>query len=145
MNAPETSLKAGTVVIGTIGSDCHIVGSTIISRSLDMANFNVIQLGACVSQQEFIEAALETNADAILVSSMYGMGFFDCEGLRESCTEAGLDNILLYIGGYLSVSNEDLDIIQTRYQGIGFDRVYPPATDLKNLAVELKQDIAEKT
>ena len=94
-----------TVVIGTIGSDCHVVGNMIISRTLDMAGIKVVQLGACVAQEEFINAAVESDADAILVSSMYGMGLFDCQGLRDKCVESGLEGILLYIGGYLSVDN----------------------------------------
>ena len=33
---------------------------------------------------------VETNADAIIVSSLYGHGEIDCRGLREKCDEAGL-------------------------------------------------------
>jgi methylaspartate mutase sigma subunit len=137
-------MPEGTVVIGTIGSDCHIVGNMIVSRSLETAGFKVVQLGACVSQEEFIDAAVETNADAILVSSMYGMGFFDCEGLRDKCTESGLDDILLYIGGFLSVEDEDDASIRQRYESIGFDRVYPPSTKPRGVGDDLKHDLGVK-
>lgn len=38
---------------------------------------------------------------AIWVSSLYGMARIDCAGFREKCQEAGLGDILLYIGGIL--------------------------------------------
>lgn len=134
-------MSDGTVVIGTIGSDCHIVGNMIISRSLEMAGFKVVQLGACVDQQEFIDAATETNANAILVSSMYGMGYFDCEGLRDKCTESGLEDIVMYIGGFLSVEDENDAHIEQRYKSIGFDRVYFPSTNPHDVVVDLRADI----
>ena len=46
-----------------------------------------------------MEAAIETNSDAILVSSLYGMGILDYQGLRDKCIEAGIPDILLYAGG----------------------------------------------
>ncbi len=132
-----------SVIIGTIGSDCHIVGSTIIARTLDMSGIKVVQLGACVAQEEFIDAAIETKADVIMVSSMYGMGFFDCDGLRDKCVESGLDDILLYVGGYLSVDNEDDAVITEKFEGIGFDRVYLPGTNPKSVVVDLISDLRQ--
>ncbi len=54
-----------------------------------------------VSQDEYIDAAIETGADAIVVSSIYGHGDIDCRGLRERCIERGIGDILLYVGGNL--------------------------------------------
>ncbi len=65
--------------------------------------FNVVNLGVLVSQKEFVEAALETNADAIMVSSLYGHAEIDVRGLRDALIEAGIGDILMYIGGYLVV------------------------------------------
>ena len=79
-----------SVVIGTIGADAHMIGGWVLEKAFQKAGFRVAFLGAVVPQQDFINAAIETDADAILVSSMYGMGILDCEGLREKCIEAGL-------------------------------------------------------
>ena len=54
-----------TIVIGVIGADAHAVGNKIIDLTLNNAGFNVVNLGVMVSQEEFIDAAVETNADAI--------------------------------------------------------------------------------
>src|SRR6266550_357414 len=62
------------LVTGVIGSDTHIVGNRILSMALEKAGYKVITLGALTPAAEFIKAAVETNADAIMVSSLYGQG-----------------------------------------------------------------------
>lgn len=76
-----------TLVIGVIGADVHAVGIQILNYAFTEAGFNVINLGVMVSQEEYIEAAIESNADAIVVSSLYGHGELDCRGLRENATK----------------------------------------------------------
>ncbi len=133
-----------TVVIGTIGSDAHVTGQFVIARALEDAGIRVVRLGACVPQEEFIEAAVETGADAIMVSSLYGMAYFDCEMLRERCTEAGLGDILLYIGGQLGTNREKWEEVEVRFRGIGFDRVYSPASRPAGIILDLREDIEQR-
>jgi methylaspartate mutase sigma subunit len=133
-----------TVVIGTIGSDCHVIGSWVLSRALGEAGFKTVFLGAVVPQEEFISAAIETSADAILVSSMYGMGVLDCEGLRSKCIEAGLGKILLYAGGMLTVQMEvdrGWTAVEERFGQMGFDRVFPPKTKPDAVIESLRKDL----
>ena len=130
-----------TIIVGTIGSDIHLVGQYVIWLSLKDAGFNAISLGSMVGQEEFINAAIETKADAIFVSSLYGMGLFDCAGLRDKCTEVGLENILLYIGGRLTTGDTGWDEIESKYKEIGFDRVYPPDTSPQQAISDLKADL----
>ena len=133
--------KTPTVVLGTIGADAHMVGVWILRRALTEAGFKVVYLGAVVPQQEFIDAAVETNADAILVSSLYGMGVLDCEGMRERCIEAGLKDILLYVGGLLVATEEDWEKTEKRFEDMGFNRVYPPQTLPSTAIADLKKDL----
>jgi len=130
-----------TIVLGVIGADCHAVGNKILDRAFSDAGFNVINIGVMCSQEEFINAAIETNADAILVSSLYGHGEIDCRGLREKCDEAGLKNILLYAGGNLVVGKQDWSEVEKRFKDMGFNRVYPPGTSpevgIRDLTIDL--------
>ena len=133
-----------TVVIGTIGSDCHVIGGWVLSRALGEAGFKTVFLGAVVPQEEFINAAVETSADAILVSSMDGMGVLDCEGLRAKCIEAGLGKILLYAGGMLTVQMEvdrGWPAVEERFGQMGFDRVFPPKTKPAAVIESLRKDL----
>lgn len=130
-----------TVITGVIGSDAHIIGEWAIRHALKEAGFKVVSLGALVSQEEFIKAAIETNADAILVSSIYGHGRIDCEGFRDKLEEAGLSDILLYIGGHLAVGDYDHVKVAEQFKAMGFDRVYPPTTMPKTAIEDLKRDL----
>ena len=132
------------LVIGVIGADVHAVGNTILNHVFLDAGFDVTNLGVLVSQEEFIEAAVEVGADAIVVSSLYGQGEIDCTGMREKCEEAGLKGILLYAGGNLVVGKIPLEEIQRRYAAMGFDRAFGPGTDPQITVNYLKQDLGIK-
>ncbi len=130
-----------TLVMGVIGSDVHAVGNQILNYAFKEAGFNVINLGVMVSQEEYIEAAIESDADAILVSSLYGHGELDCEGLREKCDEAGLEDILLYVGGNIVVGKQPFDEVEKRFIEMGFDRVFGPGTSPETGIDFLKEDL----
>ena len=132
-------------MLGVIGSDCHAVGNKIIEHALTREGFNVINIGVMVSQDEFIDAAIETGANAILVSSIYGHGEIDCDGLRGRCLERGLDRIVLYVGGNLVIGKRDFSEVEALFRGMGYDRVFPPTVDLKQMADLLKQDVAARS
>ncbi len=134
-----------TVILGVIGSDCHAVGNKIIENALGREGINVVNLGVMVSQDEFIDAAIETGARAILVSSIYGHGEIDCDGLRGRCIERGLDRILLYVGGNLVIGKRDFSEVEVLFMGMGYDRVFAPSVDLADVAQMLKQDIATRS
>ncbi|MBQ9855617.1 MAG: methylaspartate mutase subunit S [Clostridia bacterium] len=117
-----------TMVLGVIGADVHAVGNQILNFAFTQAGFNVVNLGVMVSQEEFIEAAIESGAEAIVVSSLYGHGELDCRGLRDKCDEAGLKGILLYVGGNIVVGKQPFEEVEKRFHAMGFDKVFGPGT-----------------
>jgi len=130
-----------TIVIGVIGSDCHAVGNKIIDYALTEDGFNVINIGVLSPQEDFINAAVETNADAIIVSSLYGHGEIDCRGMRDKCKEAGIGDILLYVGGNIVVGKQKWEDVHEKFKSMGFDRVYAPGTPIEHTIVEMKEDL----
>lgn len=128
------------IVLGVIGADCHAVGNKILDYGLTNAGFHVVNIGVLSSQEEFISAAIETNADAILVSSLYGHGEMDCRGFKEKCNEAGLQKVLLYVGGNIVVGKQDFNDVEERFKKMGFDRVYPPGTTVEKAVLDLNED-----
>ncbi|OQA05838.1 MAG: Methylaspartate mutase S chain [bacterium ADurb.Bin374] len=131
------------VVLGVIGFDCHSVGNKILDAFFTQAGFKVTNLGVMVSQEEFISAAIETDAKAILVSSLYGHGEIDCAGLREKCIEKGLDHIRLYVGGNLVVGKTPFDAVEKKFIAMGYDRVFPPDADLEQATRLIREDIEQ--
>ena len=143
MNADENPKRGDiTLVTGVIGADTHIVGNRILSLGLEEAGFKVVPLGALTPADEFVKAAVETAADGIMVSSLYGQGEHDCRGFRDHCIEAGLEGILLYIGGNLVVGKQDWDSVEKRYKDMGFDRAFPTGTRVEEVVETLDKDFA---
>ena len=116
------------LVIGVIGADVHAVGNKILYHAFTEAGFEVVNLGVMVSQEEYIAAAIESNADAIVISSLYGQGELDCQGMREKCNEAGLKDIPLVVGGNIVIGKHDFVEVEKRFIAMGFDRAFPPGT-----------------
>ena len=135
-------MPAGTVVTGVIGSDTHIVGNRILTMALEKAGYKVVSLGALTPAADFVKAAVETRAQAILVSSLYGQGELDCRGFRDLCTEAGLEDILLYVGGNLVVGKRSWEETEQTYRAMGFDRVAAPGTRSETVLEWLAKDLA---
>ena len=129
------------IVLGVIGADCHAVGNKVLDHAFTEAGFEVVNVGVLSSQEDFINAAIETNASAILISSLYGHGEIDCRGLREKCEEAGLKDIILYAGGNLVVGKQNWEEVEKRFLDMGFDRVYGPGTSPEEGIRDLKKDL----
>lgn len=133
-----------TLITGVIGADTHIVGNRILSMALEKEGFKVVALGALTPSEDFIKAAVETAADAILVSSLYGQGELDCRGFRDMCIEAGLEDITLYVGGNLVVGKQAWEDVEQRYLDMGFDRAFPPGTRTPDVVAMLDEDMKDK-
>ena len=116
------------LIIGVIGADVHAVGNKILYHAFTEAGFEVVNLGVMVSQEEYIAAAIEANADAIVVSSLYGQGELDCRGLRQKCDEAGLKGIPLVVGGNIVIGKQQFEDVEKRFKEMGFDYAFPPNT-----------------
>ena len=138
-------MAKATVLVGTIGNDSHVIGQWVVAKSLEQKGFKAIKLGVCVSQQEFVNAAVECDADAIFVSSLYGMGFHDSQGLREKLIEAGKGDIILYAGGLLAVGSESVwEEVEAKFKEIGFDRAYPREANLEDVVRDFNEDLKKR-
>jgi methylaspartate mutase sigma subunit len=137
----EVFSLAQTLITGVIGDDVHTIGSKILEYALRKAGYNVVYLGVCVSADEFIKAAIETNAKAILITSVYGHGELDCRDFRARAIEAGLENILLYVGGQLVIGKQEWSDVESKFKDFGFDRVAPPRTTPDTVLRWLEEDL----
>ena len=99
-----------------------------------------------MSQDEFIDAAIETGAKAILVSSIYGHGEIDCQGFRLAAVSNSRyrRNPSRYVGGNLVVGKREFSTVEALFKDMGFDRVFKPSVNLAEVADLLKSDIRKK-
>ena len=119
--------KKKVLIIGVIGADVHAVGNKILYHAFTEAGFEVVNLGVMVSQEEYIAAAIESNADAIVVSSLYGQGELDCRGMRQKCDEAGLVGIPLVVGGNIVIGKQTFEDVERRFKDMGLTAHSLPA------------------
>ena len=130
-----------TLITGVIGEDVHVTGIRILEHALRKAGFKVVSLGIHNFDSDFVDAARETKADAILVSSLAGHAKMLVQDLRSKCIEAGLEDILLYLGGQLVLEKKDWPDVDKMFLDMGFNRVYPPFSAPEVPISDLKTDL----
>ncbi len=62
--------KKGTMVVGTVAGDVHVIGKEIVVRLLRAQGFEVHDLGFNVNALDFVKKAQEVGADIIGASSL---------------------------------------------------------------------------
>jgi len=113
------------VVTGVVGNDIHVVANRLIELSLNARGFEVFNLGVNTYLEEFFDAAVETDADILLISSLNG----EAEGWSREIKllkskYKNLDDLVMVIGGNLVVGSADADTIVPKYKKYGFDLVF---------------------
>ena len=53
---------------------------------------------------------------------------------------AGLQGILLYVGGNIVIGKHEFSEVEQRFKAMGFDRAFPPGTDPQTTIDCLKED-----
>ena len=85
-----TTRSAGKIVIGTVEGDIHDIGKNLVSSILSANGFDVVDLGADVKLDRFIEKADELNADLICLSALLTTTMTGQKRLIERLKEKGL-------------------------------------------------------
>jgi methylaspartate mutase sigma subunit len=143
MSAATGLLEGRTIVTGVVGDDIHVIGIRLVEHALRSAGANVVSLGVMTPVQEFVEAAVETAADAVVISSSNGHAAISCDGIRDAFTEAGVGHIKLFIGGNLRVGSRSgaHEEVEQQFKQLGFDRVFEPNADLSAAMESIADDL----
>jgi len=90
----------GKVVIGTVEGDIHDIGKNLVASMLAANGFNVIDLGADVNLERFVEKAEEENADFICLSALLTTTMLGQKRVIEVLKEKNLSpRIKVMVGG----------------------------------------------
>ena len=133
--------SAYKIVLGVIGAEEQTVGNSVMAQVLTDHGFEVENVGCCGSRSDLVRAAIATGADAILVSCADGMAESECKCLRETCAASGVSDVLLYLGGRFLAAKGSWDETEALFLAKGFDRVFPPRTNVSRIAAKLRDDI----
>ena len=90
----------GSVVIGTVKGDLHDIGKNLVASMLEGGGFQVIDLGADVAPQRFIEAAATSNANLVALSALLTVTMTSMKTTIDAFQDAGLrDKVKIMVGG----------------------------------------------
>jgi len=90
----------GKVVIGTVKGDLHDIGKNIVAMLLKGAGFEVIDLGADVPKEKFLEYVKKERADIVGMSALLTTTMVSMKETIQTLKDAGLrDNVKIIIGG----------------------------------------------
>ncbi len=90
----------GKVVIGTVKGDLHEIGKTLVATLLSANGFQVIDIGIDKSPADFLNAAIEADADIVGASALLTTTMVVQEQIIEALEDAGLrDKVKVMVGG----------------------------------------------
>ncbi len=126
---------SGKVVIGTVQGDMHDIGKNIVKMMMEGKGLDVIDLGADVSPQRFVETAKNENAQIICCSALLTTTMGVMADVVKLAEEAGIrDRVKIMVGG--------APLSDAFCEQIGADAYSPDATSAAEKAVEFCAELA---
>jgi 5-methyltetrahydrofolate--homocysteine methyltransferase len=90
----------GKVVIGTVEGDLHEIGKNLVATLLSANGFQVTDIGTDKSPVDFLNAAIEANADIVGASALLTTTMLVQGQIVEALDDAGLrDKVKVMVGG----------------------------------------------
>jgi 5-methyltetrahydrofolate--homocysteine methyltransferase len=130
----KANVKArGKVVIGTVRGDLHDIGKNIVAMMLRGAGYEVVDLGADVPKEKFLENAKKEGADVVAMSALLTTTMTSMREVVEELGKAKLKSKVKVIIGGAPVSQAYADQIKA-------DGYAPDAA----LAVDLLKKLLKK-
>lgn len=91
---------SGRVVIGTVKGDLHDIGKNIVASMLEGGGFEVIDLGADVAPDRFVEAIQRSNANFVCLSALLTVTMPSMKTTIEALQKAGVrERVKVLVGG----------------------------------------------
>ena len=98
--------KAGKVVIGTVRGDLHDIGKNIVAMMLEASEFKVIDLGADVSPDAFVDAVKKEKPNAVAMSALLTVTMVEMKSVIDGLKAAGVRKAVKVIIGGAAVTDE---------------------------------------
>jgi len=100
LTADATTVKRGTVVIGTVHGDIHDIGKDVVVMMLEVSGYDVHDLGNDVPVECFVAAVTELKPEVVGLSGLLTLAFDAMKATVAGIAAAGLrDQVKIMIGG----------------------------------------------
>ncbi len=92
--------SSGKVVVGTVKGDLHDIGKNLVCMMLEGAAFEIVDLGADVSPDKFVEAVKSSGANIVAMSALLTTTMPNMRVTIEALKAAGVrDRVKVLVGG----------------------------------------------
>jgi 5-methyltetrahydrofolate--homocysteine methyltransferase len=102
----------GKVVVGTVKGDLHDIGKNIVAMLLEGAGYEVIDLGADVSKEKFLEFTQNNSADIVGMSALLTTTMIYMKEIIDFMEDANLGRKIKYIVGGAPLTQAFADSIR---------------------------------
>ena len=94
------SKKIGTLVLGTVHGDLHDIGKNIFKNMVEIAGFEVHDIGIDQSPETFVAKIKEVNPQVVGMSGVLTLALDSMKDTVDAIVEAGVrDSVKIIIGG----------------------------------------------
>jgi 5-methyltetrahydrofolate--homocysteine methyltransferase len=91
---------AGRVAIGTVKGDLHDIGKNLVASMLEGGGFEVMDLGADVTPEKFVDAVQNKGANLVCLSALLTVTMNAMRTTIEALEKAGVrDRVKVIVGG----------------------------------------------
>jgi 5-methyltetrahydrofolate--homocysteine methyltransferase len=92
--------SVATVVAGTVQGDMHDIGKNLVCMMLEGAAFEIVDLGADVKPEKFVEAVQNSGAQLVAMSALLTTTMVNMKTTIDALEAAGLRNrVKIMVGG----------------------------------------------
>lgn len=120
----------GTVILGTVKGDLHDIGKNLVKIMLESKGLKVVDLGVDVSAEDFVEKAVENDAQIICCSALLTTTMNVMKDVVSKASEMGVrEKFKILIGG--------APVTQSYCDSIGADYYESDATSASERALSL--------
>ena len=123
------------VLVAKPGLDGHDRGAKVIARALRDAGMEVIYTGIRQTPEMIVEAAIQEDVDAILMSILSGAHMALFPKVMELLKKDGVDDVLVAAGGILP--DEDIPAIKA----LGIQGCFGPGTPMEEIIEFVRNNV----
>jgi methylmalonyl-CoA mutase C-terminal domain/subunit len=130
-----TETRPIRVLVAKPGLDGHDRGAKVIARALRDAGMEVIYTGIRQTPEMIVEAAIQEDVDAVLMSILSGAHMAIFPRVMELFKANSVDDVLVAAGGILP--DEDLPAIQE----LGIKGCFGPGTSMEEIIQFVRKNV----
>ena len=122
---PSAGTSKGVAVIGTIQGDIHDIGKTLVGTMLAASGYRVVDLGADVAYDRFVEETRKEGANLVCMSALLTTTMVGQKEVIRLLREAGMrERVRVLVGGAPTSGNWAAEIGADGYAENAVDAVH---------------------